>query len=1268
MKVLKINLKRILVISMIFVTLMFFLANSGVSGAAYAKSKLPAEGEFYYAGTTKGTYTVTQGIFDWLLENLGAIVDWLLGMTTMLIRMVFVGWTALIEMLLTWVLETTVNMDLGIGDINSTDVSSNTDSSKNVTVEAIVFGLVPIFDVNIFNLKMMKFVTPTGMDLTQQICETCEKGAHECTCNEGTVGGAGYTKCICNACQLKDAYSEIIRISKLKCAKCLQEIDTCACRGDECTCELCDYRNSNTILKIKETVSEWYYIIRLIAVAAMLIVLLGIGIKMLTTSIASDKALYKRMVVDWVVGMIIIFAIHYGMILIINISDSLVKIVREASISSVADGGQNATEVEGSPSFNKKKKTNANIEVSLYEEVRTRAYDAKLTNGMTGMIMYATLVYFAVRFSFVYVKRYFTIIVLTLMAPGVGIAYAIQKVLTGKSSTFSTWLTEYIMNVIIQVVHAIIYAAFVNMALKLALQSVSGIILAFVILNYMLKAEKLFKTIFKMSSGDGSLLEATDNAGDPESMKKKWGEMAGTLAAAKPIASALRKSPVTKAALGVLSAPLVGAVAGGSLIKKGLDERKERKIDEAIKSQDENYKKVSESGDENAINKYRQSDEYKNAREKALLGMRKYNGQQIQTIMQGISQGGFDLEEEQALKAALYADSRYLNKDETEEERKSEAAAKWAAYDQARKKNKLYKSAMGMSALGVAGAHIDKLLDYNNYFVPNADGKVNPIKNRKRAKWVYDENKGMPVRIDSLTSLVKDQLSAENLLGFTEQDKQTTKLIGIYAGRQMLGFASMFAGLGTCVAHPKIGVGLLAAGTATTASMFGTRKKRNRNIKRLKLSSYYNGAYEDPIEELNEELKRERFTLEKFNSGSMITMQTQLEEAYKADEKKVSEANIKIVMQKHPKLARAIAEGKAKPVEFMPELNSTANKKVERLYRKATEEKPSFMMDTVFGGMHVDIKNKDGDKVGEINYETMSFDHQMRLKKQANKERQVAIAMISEALQEEYMAKYEELAKPTEAQIQQDGSKKVETDKKTDETPLLSKTRADIKDITDIQSVIEVAILEEARTRKKDITDINIKDGNTESKIKGTIESILLQGSGMEKGQKVEEVVKDLDKEISKAKTRLDKTSKSRKETIQSILREAAEDGNSEEEFIKELTGFDFKADEETNVKNQAKRKTESSTKGLSKKEENKVVEMLLLQKQMRMLNAEAEKLHMSPAEANKRYEAARTVVANDRNNSRSDGNPDLSKRDKLGKKPNNYGPVTDIVELISKL
>lgn len=103
---------------------------------------------FYYNGIPDGKYSVTKGFWDRLIDILAEIFDFLIGLMTMLVRMVFVGWTAIFETLIT----STVKTVSGDGDILSVPVTStDVESNENISIEKIVFNQISVFDVNFFN-------------------------------------------------------------------------------------------------------------------------------------------------------------------------------------------------------------------------------------------------------------------------------------------------------------------------------------------------------------------------------------------------------------------------------------------------------------------------------------------------------------------------------------------------------------------------------------------------------------------------------------------------------------------------------------------------------------------------------------------------------------------------------------------------------------------------------------------------------------------------------------------------------------------------------------------------------------------------------------------------------------------------------------------------------------------------------------------------------------------------------------------------------------
>ena len=786
MNIMKCIIKKVtLIIIMISILITFF-----ATPASYAKLDLK-EGDFYYSGTTQGRYTVKDGIFSWLLNNLGDIVDWLLGITTLMIRMVFVGWTALIEKLLTWALESTTGLDLngtavdysseynGIGTlkVDTTDLTKISDSSRNVTVEAIVYNKVPALDINFFKLNYDRTLSGTGQKL---VCKTCNQDVELCvtSLNEdsnidlNTIDMATICSCECGGC------------------------DSCVMYVQQLAVE------EPLIIKLRGLVATWYNIIRLIAMAAMLLVLIVVAIKMAISTVASDKAVYKRMLFDWLVGLIMLFTIHYFMVFVINLNDVFISVIQETSngINSIAMKQLSETEI-----------TNPEIELKVYEQVRTRAYDPKLLNGISGTIMYMTLVYMAVRYTVIYLKRYLTILVLTLMAPAVGVSYALQKVFSGKSHALKTWMTEYIMNIIIQIVHALLYAIFISQAMILSLQSVAGIFIALILMNYTMKADELFKKIFKFGGGD-SLLGHTEGA--LEALQKNMGTVKGIVTGAKPVKDMLMNNPYGLAVRAAGRAVVAGGILGvGKLTKNYASTTKDTGLDEATYNA-----KVDEEMDENfggSIKGFRETDAQYNARRAKAEGS---------LIEKGIFSNKGDKELLQTGKHALEKD---VKKSLEEYEQNPASIDAERKYKQAHSRFARYTNITTPTTGQIIKAHAKKAVSLDDIFKANSskskkentkamlNGFLGTIHwNNKERKFVVEKDAAI------------DQLSVSELLGFSAEDKKAFKqnvLDPIKSG--FIGMGSLFLGFGTVVANPSLGFMLIGQGISKSGRVF--RKPTN---------------------------------------------------------------------------------------------------------------------------------------------------------------------------------------------------------------------------------------------------------------------------------------------------------------------------------------------------------------------------------------------------------------------------------------------------------
>ena len=113
------------------------------------------ESEFYYNGIPDGKYSVTsRNILDWIVNALKDVFNFIVSLLAYLVRMVFVGWTFLIENLLTDTVKRISGED-DLLEIDATDYGEdgNQYTDDNITIEKIIFNDVKIFNVDFFNVE-----------------------------------------------------------------------------------------------------------------------------------------------------------------------------------------------------------------------------------------------------------------------------------------------------------------------------------------------------------------------------------------------------------------------------------------------------------------------------------------------------------------------------------------------------------------------------------------------------------------------------------------------------------------------------------------------------------------------------------------------------------------------------------------------------------------------------------------------------------------------------------------------------------------------------------------------------------------------------------------------------------------------------------------------------------------------------------------------------------------------------------------------------------
>lgn len=234
-----------------------------------------------------------------------------------------------------------------------------------------------------------------------------------------------------------------------------------------------DKNVSDTIQTIRANIANWYYAFRNFAIVASLAVLIYIGIRMAIDNIAEQKAKYKQMLVNWMMGFGLIFVLHYFIIIVLKLNTQLVNAFNPGNITD----GKNYME--------------ALLEAAL---------GVSLVQSYGSAIMYSILLVITFVFLMVYIKRMLMVCFLVMIAPLITIIYSIDKAGNNKSGILNEWLKEFCYNVLIQPFHCIIYIVFVGTAMKLMYEStgfnIGAMIFAIICILCLFIGEKMIRTIF----------------------------------------------------------------------------------------------------------------------------------------------------------------------------------------------------------------------------------------------------------------------------------------------------------------------------------------------------------------------------------------------------------------------------------------------------------------------------------------------------------------------------------------------------------------------------------------------------------------------------------------------------------------------------------------------------------------------------------------------------------------------------------------------------
>lgn len=271
--------------------------------------------------------------------------------------------------------------------------------------------------------------------------------------------------------------------------------------------------SGSLVVIIRNLVAGLYTAMRQVALIGLLIALIYLGIKAVTTSAGQAKGEYRKQLTNWLIAFIIIFMMHYFILGVMRINEILVDMFHTIG-TNIARSGSNGEYVD------------------MALAMRGLTYNSAVAQSLLATVLYMVMVYYMIKFLVMYFRRLFVIMILIILAPILVIKNAYEQIKAGKSSdgTLMTWVKEYIFGVGTQTIHAIIYTIFVSVTYRMLLDTDTGkiamCILAIMFFRFMTMAEKILRRLLKFSEG-----KASDVIGEFGSIDIR--ELFGMAAAAK---------------------------------------------------------------------------------------------------------------------------------------------------------------------------------------------------------------------------------------------------------------------------------------------------------------------------------------------------------------------------------------------------------------------------------------------------------------------------------------------------------------------------------------------------------------------------------------------------------------------------------------------------------------------------------------------------------------------------------------------------------------
>lgn len=229
---------------------------------------------------------------------------------------------------------------------------------------------------------------------------------------------------------------------------------------------------SSMVYAIRVNIATWYYVLRILSVVILLVILIYVGIRMALSTVASDQAKYKKMLMDWAMSFALLFFLGYIIVFTLEANTALINMLGQANKVVIGDG--------------------------VVTELAKNVASLSGTRSWAAFIVYCSLIGMTCAFLLAYIKRMLTVGFLIIIAPLITITYSIDKMKDGQAQALNTWMREFMFNVLIQPFHVIIYLVFVSSTLNIlsSSPSLAKMFLSIICMSFVWTAEKIVKQIF----------------------------------------------------------------------------------------------------------------------------------------------------------------------------------------------------------------------------------------------------------------------------------------------------------------------------------------------------------------------------------------------------------------------------------------------------------------------------------------------------------------------------------------------------------------------------------------------------------------------------------------------------------------------------------------------------------------------------------------------------------------------------------------------------